>query len=439
MMELGGMRMSRREQFTYGVLVDFEARRITREEAAVLLEVEPRSVSRKAARFRAKGLAGLQHGNSGKVPTNRTPVELKVQVLELVKSKYFDFNVTHCLEKLKAKEGIELDYSVFYSWCRQAKLIKRTKRRSPKVRHLRSRLPVEGMMLQLDGSHHCWNGNDEWVLIGMIDDANSKIPWAEFFTSEDTLNCMTVLQRVIEKFGIPELIYTDKAGWLGGTTKREGFSQFLNACEYLGIRVIFANSPQAKGRIERAWNTFQDRLIPELRLAGIKSIPAANKFLQEDMLPNYWNVQNVVPARVEGSRYKALPPEADLNEIFCLKETRKVNGNHTISWDNEIYSVTPPEGISLKGRTLEIRTYQNLASKAFFAGREISIKLGKEAPTQKPLRVLGVAGVKPSKVKSFYEDGPTVQTTVVDKVPKPRRGRKKKDEVQVEVIHKKAS
>ena len=89
MMELGGMRMSRREQFTYGVLVDFEARRITREEAAVLLEVEPRSVSRKAARFRAKGLAGLQHGNSGKVPTNRTPVELKVQVLELVKSKYF--------------------------------------------------------------------------------------------------------------------------------------------------------------------------------------------------------------------------------------------------------------------------------------------------------------------------------------------------------------
>jgi hypothetical protein len=93
-----------------------------------------------------------------------------------VRRKYFDFNVTHCLEKLKENEGIELEYSVLYSWCRDAKLIKRSRIRSPKVRHLRSRLPVEGMMLQLDGSHHRWNGKDEWALIGMIDDPNFKIP-----------------------------------------------------------------------------------------------------------------------------------------------------------------------------------------------------------------------------------------------------------------------
>jgi hypothetical protein len=134
-------------------------------------------------------------------------------------------------------------------------------------------------------------------------DASSRIPWAEFFSSEDTLNCMTVLQRIVEKYRIPELIYTDKAGWLGGTTKREGFNPFLNASEYPGIRVIFANSPQAKGRIERAWNTFQDCLIPGMRLAGIKSIPAANRYLQEEILPKYWNVQNAVPARVAGTKY----------------------------------------------------------------------------------------------------------------------------------------
>jgi hypothetical protein len=401
----GGIWMSGRQQFTYGVLTDFNAGKISRAEAALLLGVDERSVSRKSARFREKGLVGLQHGNTGRIPVNRTSLDLKATVLKLVREKYFDFNVAHCLEKLRENEGIELEYSVFYSWCREANVIKRTKRRCAKVRHLRSRLPVEGMMLQLDGSHHLWNGKDTWVLIGLIDDATSKIPWAEFFTSEDTLNCMTVLQRVVEKFGIPEMIYTDKAGWLGGTTKREGFSQFLNACEYLGIRVIFANSPQAKGRIERAWNTFQDRLIPEMRLHGLKSIQAANHYLQEEMLPKYWNVRNAVPAKVEGSRYKPLSCEENLNEIFCIKETRKVNGNHTISWENSIYAVTPPEGVSLKGRTVEIRTYQNMTSKSFFAGREIPFQLVQQAPAQKPLRVNGIAGVKPTQVKEWFNEG----------------------------------
>jgi hypothetical protein len=179
-------------------------------------------------------------------------------------------------------------------------------------------MPCEDLMLQMGGSHRSWNGKNEWVLIAAIDDASSKIPWAEFFTSEDTLNCMTVLQKVTEKHVIPETIHLEKAGWLGGKTKREGFNNFQNACDEIEIRVIYANSAQAKGRIERSWNTFQDQIIPELRLAGIKSIPAANKFLHEEFLPKYWSKQNTVPARGDEVKYKPLTPEIDLNEVLTF-------------------------------------------------------------------------------------------------------------------------
>ena len=399
-----GMYMSGSEQFTYGILTDFEIGKISRADAATLLGITERSVSRRAKRLRQNGLAGLQHGNRGKAPSNKTPESERDHILKLVQQKYFDFNVTHCLEKLKALDSINISYPVLYSWCRKANMIKRNKRRNSKIRKLRARRPREGMMLQLDGSPHKWNGKDEWVLIGLIDDATSKMPWAQFFPTEDTLSCMEVLQRVIERFGIPEMIYTDKAGWLGGTTKREGFNHFLEACKTMGIRVIFANSPQAKGRVERAWNTFQDRLVPEFRLNKIEKMEAANQFLQEEMLPKYWNVSNIVEAFDTQTAYKILPPEVDLNEIFCLKETRQVKGDQTISWSNEIYKITSPSKISMKGYQIELRTYQNFQVKAYFAGREIKMELVQEAPRVLPLRANKVPGVKPSKIKEWQKE-----------------------------------
>jgi transposase len=398
------MYMSRSDQYTYGILTDFEIGKVTRSDAASLLGITERSVSRRAKRLRDKGLAGLQHGNRGKVPANKTPDSDREHILNLVRQKYFDFNVTHCLEKLKAIDGIEISYPVFYSWCRKANLVKRSKRRSSTIRKRRVRRPREGMMLQLDGSPHRWNGKDEWVLIGMIDDATSKIPWAEFFPTEDTLSCLAVLQKVIERFGIPEMIYTDKAGWLGGTTKREGFNNFLEACNTMGIRVIFANSPQAKGRVERAWNTFQDRLVPEFRLNQIETMTAANRFLHEEMLPKYWNVSNIVEAFDAQIAYRPVSPEVDLNEIFCLKETRQVKGDQTISWSNEIYRITSPTNRSMKGYKIELRTYQNFTVKAFFAGREIKMELVQEAPKVAPLRVNKVTGVKPAKIKEWKKE-----------------------------------
>jgi len=422
MPEPRGLYMSVTEQFTFNVLNDFGLGKIKRSEAAMMLGITERSVTRKASRFRTKGLPGVQHGNKGKTPPNRVSDDLQMRVIKLVREKYFDFNATHCLERLKKDEGFEISYSVFYRWLKKAGLIKRTKRRNTHPRFLRSRLPCEGLMLQMDGSHHAWNGKDEWVLIAVIDDATSKIPWAEFFTSEDTLNCMTVLQRVIEKVGIPEMIYTDKAGWFGGTTKREGFNNFTAACELLGIRVIFAGSAQAKGRIERSWSTFQDRLIPELRLTETRTIPAANEFMQKEFLPNYWDVQNTVEPRSEDIRYRQLPAGVDLDQILCLKETRWIKGDHTVSWKSEIYRVFPPAHVSLKDRQIELRTYQDLTTKAFFADREIRIERIKEAPAEKSLRVNRVAGIGREALKSLKEQ---VRMDLVAPI-KRKRGRPRK-------------
>lgn len=171
----------------------------------------------------------------------------------------------------------------------------------------------------MDGSHHKWNGKDEWCLIAAVDDATSDIPYAEFFLSEDTLNCMTVIQKIIEKKGYRWPLC--RSCWMVWRSKEARILRVQKACEDLGIRVIFANSPQGKGRIERTWDTFQDRIIPEMRIRGITSIPAANSFLWEEFIPCYWRTRNVIAATNFEVRYKRLPEGTDLNEIFALKTT----------------------------------------------------------------------------------------------------------------------
>jgi len=280
--------------------------------------------------------------------------------------------MTHALEKLKSEDALEVGYSTFRKWCLEKNLVKRSKRRRGQIHKARVRMASEGMILQMDGSPHRYNGKDEWCLIAAIDDATSKIPYGEFFLSEDTLSCMRVVQRIIETSGIPLVIYTDKAGIFGGQ-KRQNFSQFCRACEELDIQVICANSPEAKGRIERAWDTFQDRIVPEMRIRKIHRMPAANIYLQEQFIPNYWAQNNTVAARNPESQYRKLSPEIDLNEIFCIKEYRTVKGDHTLSWNNEIYLVESPIKYSLHGQKIEIRTYQNVTTKTFYAGKEIQI------------------------------------------------------------------
>jgi hypothetical protein len=223
----------------------------------------------------------------------------------------------------------------------------------------------EGLLLQMDGSQHKWNGKDEWCLIGLIDDATSEMPAARFFPGETTFGCMAVLRAVIEAKGVPQMIYTDCAGWAGGSTKRAQFSHFTRACEELGIRVLTTSSPQSKGRIERAWRTMQDRLIPELRVAGITNMLDANRYLDQVFLPKYWQERNTIAAR-DGSRYRELAAHENLDEIFCLKSRRRVRNDQTVSYEGRLYRLPDRQYGTLSGKEVVIHEYADQALGFFY-------------------------------------------------------------------------
>lgn len=372
--------MSKKGQIQYEVISEFLNGKLSRKEASDLLQIRERTVTRIARRIENKGFLGVVHANRGKVPSNRKDPSFREEVMKLVEDKYYDFNMTHCLEVLKKDHQLCIKYDTFRRWCHARHLVKRKKRHRPAVRKKRVRMPNEGLLLQMDGSHHRFNGKDEWCLIAAIDDASSDIPYAEFFHSEDTINCMTVMQKIIELKGMPYAIYVDKAGCLGAG-KRFNFNQFQEACRALDIRIIYASSPEAKGRIERAWQTFQDRIIPEMRVRNIYRMPTANEYLMGQFIPNYWRQNNRVVPKSPEPRYRPIPANVDLKEVFCIKEFRQVKRDHTLSWNSVIYQINSPLKHSIYKQEIEIRTYQDLTWKAFFAGKPIDM-----TPFERPIR-----------------------------------------------------
>ena len=368
--------MSAREQMELDVVGKVVAEMMTRKQAEQILNVSERTLRRYIKGYLIVGVQSIKHGNCNKAPVNRHEDELKMRVQDLVREKYFDFNMTHCLEKLVVVEGIRINRETFRRWCHEIEMVKRAKKRRGKARKHRQRMQQTGLMLQMDGSPHAWFGGKPSCLIGAIDDADSNVPYAEFFPAEDTLTCMVVLQRIIEKKGIFQILYVDRAGIFGGP-KRAQFSQVKRALKELGIHVIFANSPEAKGRIERLWGTLQDRLIPEMRLRNIRSYSAANHFLQEQFLPNEYVPKFTVTPENLQTAYKPLPTGINLNEIFCLKEYRQVKRDHTFSWGNDIYQIDSPLKHSIYKQKIEVRTYQDLSEKFFFANKPIGVSLVK--------------------------------------------------------------
>lgn len=373
-----GLTLSKKEQFDFRVLEDYRAGKIDREKAAMLLGCCVETVSRKAGRLRVRGLAGLAHGNIGRPPANKVSDALKQECLRLAKDIYYDFNIDHCREMLAKHHMIYVKYTTFHNWCRSVGIGKRKKRRPSKKRMLRERMSNEGLLLQMDGSNHDWFGGTKTTLIGAIDDATSEISYAEFFSSETTFGCMKVLRRIIELKGIPEALYVDQARCFAGLRAQE-YTQFARACEELGIRIIAAMSPEAKGRIERAWNTCQDRLKPEFRLAGITEMPAANDYLKDVFLPHYWNTKNAVVPLSETSRYRPVPDWLDLREVFCLKHSRYVRRDHAISYGNEIYKLMSGFVGSLRGKEVTIHEYENGSWSVYYGRHKLEVQLAPKA------------------------------------------------------------
>lgn len=369
--------MSAQQQLKLDVVLRFLSEKISRKSAEELLRVSSDTFRRYLRSYEKKSFLFVEHGNKGKVPKNKTPAALQKQVVELWQKKYFDCNIIHFQEKLLADHGLKVNRETLRHWAHEFHLLKRSQRRSPKARFLRDRMARPGLLLQMDGSKHLWFGNEKSVLIAVIDDATSEVYHAEFFDSEDTTNCMKVIQSVIKKRGLFQALYVDRAGIYGGT-KRQQFSQLKRACEEVGVSVFFAQSAQAKGRIERLFRTLQDRLIPELRLRNITSMKMANWYLGQDFLPNIHQPKFTVPPEKPQSAFRPIDRNLDLTQIFCLKELRIINLDHTIQYNNHVFALKLPFKQSIAHQAVEVREYPNGSFKTFWRGMPIQVDLVKK-------------------------------------------------------------
>ena len=363
--------MDSKAQLTVDIITKVCDRKISVANAAKLLNKSARTIERYLQQYRENGIRFVIHKNSNRPPINKTPDELKKKVQDLIKRKYFDYNLTHLKEMLEENENINVKRETLRSWAHEIHHVKRSKKRRPKVRKRRARMESPGLMLQMDGSTHCWFGRAKSCLIAIIDDANSEVH-AEFFKSETTLGCLKVIKDLIAKKGIFKTLYVDRAGIFAGP-KRSNFSQVQRACGELGIEIIYANSPQGKGRIERSFNTFQDRLIPELRSKKINDMVKANKYLHDTFLPSYWNKFLVVEPENTDCEFTSPSSDSDLDDIFTVKEYRKIRNDHTFCYANKFYLIPSLLRSSIAKQKNEIRTGLDGDFNAYFADVELEI------------------------------------------------------------------
>lgn len=310
-------------------------------EAAALLGLSVRSVWRLKRRFADDGPAGLVHGNRGRTSPRRIDESTREQVRTLARGRYDGANDSHLAELLAEAEGIAISRVSVRRILRAAGIASPRRRRPPRHRSRRDRMPQAGMLLQTDGSRHDWlaDRGPRLTLIAAIDDATGIITGATFREQEDAAGYLSVLRDTIRRHGIPLALYRDRHG-IFETPKgmaltleeqlvdRRSPTQFGRALAELDIVSIAAQSPQAKGRIERAWGTFQDRLVVELRLAGAGDLEAANRLLAR-FVPRF-NRRFAVPAANPEPAWRALPAGLGLDAVCCLKYRRVVARDNTV-------------------------------------------------------------------------------------------------------------
>ena len=365
------IKMDSKAQLTVDIVAKVVEGKIDIVNAAKLLNKSRRTIERYLKKYRKVGIQFVVHQNTGKSPPNKACNEIKRTVQSLIKKKYFDVNLTHLRELLEDNEQIVVKRETLRSWAHEIHHVKRAKRRRSQVRKRRERMEAPGLLLQMDGSTHRWFGNKKSCLIAIIDDATSEIH-AQFFASETTLGCLQVLRDYIAQKGLFKALYVDKAGIFGGP-KRCNFSQVKRACSELGIQIIFANSPQGKGRIERSFDTFQDRLVPELRLHDIQDMDSANRYLQAEFIPSFWSEHVEVIPRCTHAEFTPVPEPVDLNDIFVVKDYRKIRNDRTFSYGNKFYFIDSPLKHSIAKQKIEIRTTNDDGFAAYFAGRHLAV------------------------------------------------------------------
>jgi transposase len=320
------------------VMLQAMAKKITWWQAAEILGISDRHMRRWRERYVEEGYNGLLDRRRGKPSRRRVPVATVEKVFALYREKYFDLNVQHFHEKLQAEHGIELSYTWVKQALQGAGLVARGRKRGAH-RKRRERRPLPGMLLHIDGSRHQWFQDERWYdLIVILDDATSEIYYAQLVEEESTATVMAGLREVIERKGVFCALYSDRGShfWLtpkvGGKVDYQRRTQVGRALHELGVQMIPAYSPQARGRSERNFSTWQGRLPQELRLRQLRTLEAANRFLREDYIAEFNRRFQVTPRQ----RGNAFVPcrTSDLERIFSLRFERSVNRDNTVSFQN---------------------------------------------------------------------------------------------------------
>lgn len=353
--------------------------------AASLLHLTPRHVKRLKSRLRQGGEAALAHASRGRPSPRRLPQRVRDRILQLARTTYAGFNDHHLCEKLVEKEGFSLGRETLRRLLRSAGIGSPRKRRAPTHRQRRLARAREGEMLLVDASLHRWleDRGPQLTLLGFLDDATRKVLVAEFFPTEDARGYFRLLQRLLSRFGVPLSFYGDRHSvfvrnddhWtveeqLAG---RRQPTQFGRALAQLGITYIAAQTPQAKGRIERLWGTFQDRLTSELRLARAHDLVTSNQVLRRFLLDH--NRRFAHAPRETETAWRPAPK--NLDHICCFRHERLVSNDNVVQWDGHRFQIPPqPHRFSFAGAKVQL--YESLEGRVsiYYADNKLRLTDG---------------------------------------------------------------
>ncbi len=389
--------MSSKELARYRVLGGVLEGQLALQEAAVALGVSPRHARRLLHRLRERGPQCLVHGNRGRPPANRTSDELRDQILVWVEGPYAGFNDTHLTEILAEREGVSIGRETLRGILRATGHRPKRKRRPNKHHRRRERSAAKGLMLLWDGSPHHWLGDDSpaLTLMAAIDDADGEL-LAAFFTPQETSEAyLRLLHAVLMRRGIPVSIYQDRHSALRRNNDawsleeqlagRQRPTQVGQALEDLAIHPIFALSPQAKGRVERLFGVLQDRLLAEMRIDGISTLEAANRYLEERWIRRYNRRFRKTP-RSQESAYRSRRG-VDLRTILAFRYQATVLNDNTVRLGGLTIDIPPgPRGRSYAKARVDVRQHLDGSWTVYF--HEETIAQAPASPVAEPMRYL---------------------------------------------------
>ena len=390
------LQMSKKERRRLVVLSQVQGKKVSLVKAAELLGLSYRQMKRVWSRYQREGDGGVVHQLRGRQSNRQAVQGVEERAVQLYREKYADYGFTLAAECLASEDELSVPVSTLRRWLQRAGLWERRRSRKPHRRR-RARREHCGELVQMDGSYHDWfEGRRGWaVLMVMIDDATGRV-FARFFENESWHSAAAILRAYVQQQGLPRALYVDRHGIYRADREanvqevlagKEPQTQFGRALAELGVELILARSPQAKGRVERMNGTLQDRLVKALRRSQIRDLEQANTYLEATFLPKF-NAQFEVPAEKPSNVHQSLPPDCDLGRVLSLQEQRVVQNDWTVRWKNGFLQLEESANTAVRPRK-RVTVCETIEGHVrLFAGdRELtwsSVRNRPQAPRKKP-------------------------------------------------------